>query len=39
MALVAPLLGLRFAAPIAALGAVLAAGLFAVAAQVAFDAG
>jgi CHASE2 domain-containing sensor protein len=39
MALVAPLLGLRFAAPIAALGAVLAGGLFAVAAQVAFDAG
>jgi hypothetical protein len=39
MALVAPLLGLRFAAPVAALGAVLAAGLFAVAAQVAFDAG
>jgi CHASE2 domain-containing sensor protein len=39
MALVAPLLGLRFAAPVAALGAVLAAGLFVVAAQVAFDAG
>jgi CHASE2 domain-containing sensor protein len=39
MALVAPLLGLRFAAPVAALGAVLAAGLFAVAAQVAFEAG